>query len=386
MGGADPGAADPCGAGPDCAPLSISVAAGGPLQRGRGLAGELEALLAAALAAGFPPSLSLALVGREGIELEAWGGCACLAPERVPAGEDTIYDLASLTKVVCSTTLTLQAAEQGRLSLDDPVRALLGDFPVASTTLRHLLTHTSGLVDHRPFFETCQGRAAVERALYAEAAGSRPGAPVCYSDLNFMLVGWCLEACLGQRLDGAFSAGVAAPLSMGRTGFRPLSGDPGAPAARVGTAATELDGDQRNAPGLVWGEVHDGNAWALGGVAGHAGLFAPRRDLARFVQAMLDPVGAGLLGEESASLLVSRQAATGDDVRSLGWRLEPLPWGDWPAGTIWHTGFTGTSLLVSPARGVAVVLLMNGVHPVRHPEQQAAVRTAVHRIVAEGWR
>ncbi len=152
---------------------------------------------------------------------------------------------------------------------------------------------------------------------------------------------------------------------------------------RRGTAATELDGDQRLTPGLVWGEVHDGNAYALGGVAGHAGLFADLGDLGRFVQALLAPVPGQLLSAASIALMTTRQASTGADVRGWPGDSSPIDWGTWPSGTFWHTGFTGTSLLVAPAREAAVVLLTNSVHPYRRLDDQAAVRAQVHRLVAE---
>ena len=138
-------------------------------------------------------------------------------------------------------------------------------------------------------------------------------------------------------------------------------------------------------PGLVWGEVHDGNAFVLGGVAGHAGLFAPLADLARYVAHLLAP-DAPVLSPASVALMSSRQAGAGADVRGIGWRLEPAEWGDWPDPTIWHTGFTGTSLLVDLARRVAVVMLTNAVHPRRRLEDQAAVRIEVHQLVAEALR
>jgi CubicO group peptidase (beta-lactamase class C family) len=124
----------------------------------------------------------------------------------------------------------------------------------------------------------------------------------------------------------------------------------------------------------------------LGGVAGHAGLFAPLAELARFAQVLLVPELAKVLSAESVTQMTSHQAGQGDDVRGIGWRLEPREWGPWPDGTIWHTGFTGTSLLVAPSMGAAVVLLTNSVHPRRRPEDQAAVRAQVHRLAAEALR
>ncbi len=338
---------------------------------------RLRVYLASLVSEGFPPSVSLAVVAPEGVLVQAFGGRSCLVEENVATTAATRYDLASLTKVVCTTTLVLLAVERGALALEDPVVRWLPRYPEPRTTLWHLLTHTSGLVDHVPFYLTGTGRLHIEEALYAEATGAQAGRTVRYSDLNFMLLGWALEACLGRGLDESFAAEVAAPLGLEATGFCPT------PAQRHCTAATELDGDQRLGPGLVWGEVHDGNAYYLGGVAGHAGLFAPLSDLARFVQALLDPAAVRLLSPESIARMSTLQASTAADLRGLGWRLGPSDWGTWPPGTIWHTGFTGTSLLVAPGAKTGVVLLTNSVHPYRRLDDQAAVRAEVHRLVAE---
>ena len=338
---------------------------------------RLRAYIASILSEGFPPSVSLAVVAPEGVLVQAFGGRSCLVDETVATTPATRYDLASLTKVVCTTTLVLLAVERGALALEDAVARWLPRYPEPRTTLWHLLTHTSGLVAHVPFYLTGTGRGPIEEALYAEAAGSQPGQVVCYSDLNFMLLGWVLEACLERSLDRSFAAEVAVPIGLQATGFCPP------PADRPCTAATELDGDQRLGPGLVWGEVHDGNAYYLGGVAGHAGLFAPLSDLARFVQALLDPEAVRLLSAESIVRMSTPQGSTGADLRGLGWRLEPKDWGTWPPGTIWHTGFTGTSLLVAPGARTGVVLLTNSVHPYRRLDDQAVVRAEVHRLVAE---
>ena len=343
---------------------------------------RLRRYLGSLVADRFPPSVSLAVVSPDGVSLAAYGGYACLVGELVPTTTETRYDLASLTKVVCTVTLTLLALQGDTLHLDDPVVRWLPAYPQERTTLRHLLTHTAGLVDHRPFYATLRGRQQIEPAVYEEARTAVPGTAVLYSDLGYMLLGWALEACLGQNLDDAFASLVAVPLGLGPLGSGTTRFCP-PPSERRMTAATELNGDQRERPGLVWGEVHDGNAYALGGVAGHAGLFAPLADLAHFVQMLLDPGRGDVLSARSVSLMSTPQTPDGVDVRGIGWRLEPKEWGDWPQGTIWHTGFTGTSILVAPARRTGVVLLTNSVHPCRRLQDQAIVRADVHRLLAE---
>ena len=390
------------------AQLSFEVRTGSEFARSPAV-DKLRSVLASLLADGFPPGLSLVVVTPGGTALQACGGYACVVGEPVPATLDTAYDLASLTKVVGTVTLALIAVERGSLDLDDPVVRWLPSYPRQDTTLRHLLTHTAGLVDHRPFYIELTGRDQIEAAVYEEARAAAPGSRVLYSDLGYMLLGWVLEACYGLRLDEAFEALVARPLGLTRAGFRPVdgqsagrsAGDANAtrwatpagghvvtharvvppPASLRRVAATELDGDQRTVPGLIWGEVHDGNAYALGGVSGHAGLFAPVGELARFVHRVLLP--GAVLSPESVALMSSRQAGTGDDVRGIGWRLAPAGWGPWPAHTIWHTGFTGTSLLVAPELGAAVVLLTNSVHPRRRLDDQAAMRAQVHSLLVE---
>jgi CubicO group peptidase (beta-lactamase class C family) len=334
--------------------------------------------LAGPIAAGFPPGATLLVVDADGVLLRAFGGSSVVVPEQIATTRDTIYDLASLTKVVVTVTLALTLVERGRWTLDDPVARWLPGYPRADTTLRQLLTHTSGLVPHREFYRHVRGVDEMQRAVFAEAAADdvAPG-PVSYSDLNYMLLGWALAACSGMPLEQLFADTVARPLGMTRTGYLP-------PASELRLiAATELDGDQRLAPGIVWGEVHDGNTWALGGISGHAGLFAPADDLGRFASALLAPDRHPVLAPASIAELVRRQAGAPPDVRALGWRLDASEWGAWPASTYWHTGFTGTSLLIAPEVGVAVVLLMGAVHPLRRLEEAAELRRVVHGAIAE---
>jgi CubicO group peptidase (beta-lactamase class C family) len=324
----------------------------------------------------FPSGFSLAVFDVDGPLFSAYGGQACRVGTMRPITPSTSYDLASLTKIVCCVTLTLVYARRGLLRLEDAVERWLPRFPRSDTTLLHLLTHTAGLVDYRPFFEHLRGRPAIEAAVLQEATRAKPTDDVLYSDLGFMILGWVLEACGGAPLDDLFASEVATPLGMLRTGFRP--------GPEEETAATELDGDQRVTPGLVWGAVHDGNAYALGGVAGHAGLFAPLEDLIAFMRHLLMPDGR-VLTPDALVAMATRRAGRTPDVRGLGWRLSPEDWGVWPEDTLWHTGFTGTSLLLSPPLGLGVILLTNAIHPQRRVEEQAKMRAIVHRHICEAF-
>jgi CubicO group peptidase (beta-lactamase class C family) len=339
---------------------------------------SLASVLVATTESGFPAGFNLAVVDRSDVLLRAWGGFANLVGEKAETQPDTLYDLASLTKVVVATTLALWLEDQKLWKLDQSVSHWLPEFTRSDITLRQLLTHTSGIIPHRPFFHLGRRPSAVRKAVFTEAALAGPAGTVSYSDLNFMLLGWAIERCVNEPLDRLFARVVTEPLAMTDTRFQLRARD------RSRAAATELDGDQRLEPGLVRGEVHDGNAWSLGGVSGHAGLFSSTSDLTIFVQAMLNPRHHPVLSAAAQARMARPHAGRQPDVRGLGWQVEPRAWGKWPEGTLWHTGFTGTSLLISPRANIGVVLLANGVHPLRKLDEQTAFRTAVHRAIAKG--
>jgi serine-type D-Ala-D-Ala carboxypeptidase len=333
-------------------------------------------LLMGYLSAGTPPAVAMAVCSPAGTSYQAAGGWANLrygSPEPVPASDQTLFDLASLTKVVATVPLVLLLHQRGAWDIDDPLARWLPGAPRSPVTLRDCLSHTSGLVAHRPFYAKCEDAAAIRRAVLAELASAH-GGPVVYSDLNFMLLGWAVEERAGEPLASLLHREILVPLGMSATTYRPET-------SLTSIAATEVDGDQRLAPGTIWGKVHDGNAFALGGVSGHAGLFSTVTDLATFASALLRPDRHPVLSAATIGLMATRQAADGDDIRALGWRLKPSGWGAWPTSTFWHTGFTGTSLLISPPLDTAVVLLSNAVHPTRRLPETALMRASVHRAV-----
>ena len=317
---------------------------------------------------------AVVLVGRGDTVLyaRAFGRRAVLpAPE--PMTDDTIFDLASLTKVVATTTSVMQLVEEGRLRLSDPVARFIPEFSrhgKSAITIHHLLTHVSGLrpdLDLDVAFEGAKG--AIGRAV-EEVPLARPGERFIYSDINFFLLGDIVDRVSGQRLDRYAAAHIFAPLLMKDTMFLP----PGSLESRI--APTE-----RCLP-LAWpcgasgapflrGIVHDPTARRMGGVAGHAGLFSTAADLSRFCRMLL---GGGRLGTTRvlSAATVARMTAPATpagmaDVRGLGWDVDS-PFAAnrgelFPIGSFGHTGFTGTSLWLEPQTKSYVIFLSNRVHP-----------------------
>ncbi|MEW6322236.1 MAG: serine hydrolase domain-containing protein [Acidobacteriota bacterium] len=285
----------------------------------------------------------------------------------------TIYDLASLTKVLAVAPLVLDAVEAGRLALEDRVAARLSAWTGAdreTVTLADLLAHAAGLPAHRRYFETLAGRAAFEAAICGEPLDYPPRTRSVYTDLGFMLLGFILEDTGGRPLDGAFEAWRHRAIGVEEIGFRP-------PAAwRDRIAPTEVDPWRGR---LLRGEVHDENCAALGGVAGHAGLFGTAAAVAACGRWWL-----ARLAESSAARRFAARAAVPGSSRALAWdtMLPTSSCGSrFSPAAIGHTGFTGTSLWLDPPRNLVVVLLSNRVHPLRDGDAIRAVRRAFHDAV-----
>ena len=294
--------------------------------------------------------------------------------ERVPVAQDTIFDLASVTKLF-TTIAAVQLVEEGRLHLDAPGATVLPAFAAhgkAHVTTRHLLTHTSGLEAWLPLWSAHPDVQTRLDAVLAAAPATPPGTSRTYSDLNLITVGLLVEAIRGAPLDEVVAQRITGPLGMHDTGYRPTD------TARV--AATE----HQSAPprGMVRGEVHDENAWALGGVAGHAGLFSTTGDLAVLAQTLLDGGthrGARILDPSSVELFVTDQGPqVPGEPQGLGFELDRPRWMGRLASprTAGHTGFTGTSVVLDFRTRAFAILLTNRVHPVRtggsiHPARRA---------------
>jgi CubicO group peptidase (beta-lactamase class C family) len=311
-------------------------------------------------------------------------GIAELPPEqRVPARTDTLWDLASISKLF-TTIVVLQQAERGRLDLDTPVADSVPEFAAGgkhAVTARHLLTHTSGLPAFRPFYSAYPTPAERLAAALATpvTAGSAPGRQYVYSDIGLIALGVLAERLTGRSLPDAVREGVTGPLRLRDTGYNP------GPEMRERTAATEYQPYVNR--GVVRGEVHDENAWALGGTAGHAGVFSTVDDLAILCQTLLN--GGVYQGTRILSEAMVRQALVNYNAdRGLGFQLGKHVYMDGMASpvTFGHTGFTGTSVVIDPLDRSFLILLSNRVHPDRAWGGNDVARRALARTFAAAHR
>lgn len=287
------------------------------------------------------------------------------APGSPPAGADTLYDLASLTKVLATTAMAMVLVDEGRLALDAPVGDLVPAFAGPGkddVTVWHLLTHSSGLPAGAPLYRELRGGDAFVEAIAEMELEYAPGSRSVYSDLGFVLLGAALERAAGEPLESFVRRRVFAPLGMDDTTFRP------GPELLPRIAPTEEDPWRGR---LVRGEVHDENAWAMGGVAPHAGLFGTASDVGRFARLALgggELDGRRLVSAETLARFTERAGIPGSD-RAVGWDTKSAVGSS--AGELFsprsygHLGFTGTSLWIDPERGIYAVLLTNRVHPTR---------------------
>ena len=319
-------------------------------------------------AGGFPGAA--VVVGRDGYAVfqKGFGKLDWRSGSAAVSASRTIYDLASLTKVVATTTAAMILFDQGKLELDAPVSRYLPGFSGGDkdlVTVRQLLTHRSGLPAGRELWRLASSPSAARWAVVATPLVCAPGTCFIYSDLGADVLGWAIEAIAGEPLDVFVQRNVFEPLGMTDTFFNP------ADSLEYRIAPTE------NAPPRGYplrGEVHDENAYVLGGVAGHAGLFSTAADLSVFAQMMLNGGeygGARIVSDSTVRLFTRRAFARGDwagSSRALGWDTAD---GDGSSGIFLtseaygHTGFTGTSMWIDPERDLFVVLLTNRVHASR---------------------
>jgi CubicO group peptidase (beta-lactamase class C family) len=335
-------------------------------------------LIDRAVGAGLVPGAVLAagLRGAEPLLLHVAGSAQHDDAAKRPMTADTVFDLASLTKVVATLPALLYLAGRGEVGLDEPARRYLPRFAgrgKGEVTVRQLLAHSSGLPGQRRYYQYLNDAGEVRAAALAEPLIAAPGTALRYSDVGFIVLGELTAAVAGCGLDDLVREVVCAPLGMKATRYLPPAGWAG----RI--AATEIVRGTAKV-----GVVHDENAETLGGVAGHAGLFGTAADLARFAAAWAGD-GSGPTGLRAEALRCQTEGLAGR--RGLGWGLRHDTWdnmGDgWPASGAGHTGFTGTSLSVDPGTGLWAVLLTNSVHFGRGAGHSVvALRKQVHAAVA----
>lgn len=370
-----------------CAPAARPVVAPDPAgSRMRVVHDSIVGVLDRAIAdSAFPGAISVVGTRDGGLTAYAVGRIDWAANTPSP-DERTLWDLASLTKVVGMTTAMMQLVEQDRVELDAPVVQYLPEFAGEGkerVTVRQLLTHSSGLPSWRPLYKEATTPDTAVAIVFATPLDTVPGARMVYSDLGAILLGKIVERVSGSTLDGYLARHVFGPLGMTSTVYRPDA------SVRDRIAPTEFDPwRQRH----IRGEVHDENAFMLGGVSGHAGLFSTAGDLARFARMML--AGGTLDGVRILRPSTIAQFTAVQDPglshRALGWET---PSGQNSAGhrmsarAFGHTGFTGTSMWMDPEAGVFVILLTNRVNPSRQNTRISRVRVALADAVmaALGW-
>jgi CubicO group peptidase (beta-lactamase class C family) len=356
---------------------------------------DVAALLHDAIARRAFPGATIEVGRADGPLWQYGAGSVTYDSDSAAVSFETIYDLASLTKVIATATLVMRAVDAGRLDLDSPVAEHFSDWQGADregVTIRDLLSHSSGLTAYLPFFRDHNGRAEYQRAICTLPLEYAPRSQSLYSDLGFMLLGFVLEDVHPPSAAFGGAPGTSDPSSSLALQFRrlasfltvePLTFNP--PRAwRPRTAPTELDSWRGR---LLAGEVHDENAWALGGAAGHAGLFGTAAAVGAFARAALRTIaGEHVLASPDAMREFITRRNIPNSSRALAWDTM-LPTSS--CGThlspsaIGHTGFTGTSLWIDWEQGFYVALLTNRVHPTRENSLIREVRPRVHGLIAE---
>lgn len=321
------------------------------------------------------------LVARHGRVVDnRWVGDRAVAPGREPMTRDTIFDLASLTKPVATATVVMKLVEQGRVSLQDPITKYLPELDnhgKRAITVDHLLRHRSGLIADNPIADYADGPAAAWERIGRLELVAPPGERFLYSDVGFIVLGKLVEKVTGHPLDKVAHALIFGPLGMKDTGFRPA--DP----SRV--APTEpFEGR------MLRGEVHDPRARALGGVAGHAGLFATADDLAIYAQMLLNegvgPNGVRILGPLTVRKMIDPGDTPARQRRGLGWDIDTSY--SAPRGELFghrgfgHTGFTGTSLWIDADTRAFAILLTSRLHPDGKGASPTTLRRQFATVVA----
>ena len=313
----------------------------------------------------FPGAVAYIAEGGVVLYHKAFGNRMCI-PEIKPMRCDTIFDLASLTKPIVTATLIMRLVEDGVVKLNAPIQNYLPEFIQSQVTISHLLTHTSGLPAWRATYLESKTKDGIINYLSQISSDYPTGTQVVYSCLGYILLGKLLERLTGEPLDALAQKWIFQSLKMNETRYNPPSVWTDRCAATEDSNSFEKrmvnyqPHDWRE--GIIVGEVHDENAHFLGGVSGNAGLFSTATDIGKFCQMLIDG-GESVLTTESINQIASVQTMGLNELRSIGWIILE-------DGSLYHTGFTGTSIRVNIERKLYAILLTNRVHP-------AASRTGI---------
>jgi len=346
------------------------------------------ALIGKAIAQRAFPGAALAVTHRGALVASLGFGKFTYDDDAPGVQADTIFDLASLTKVVATTAVAMLLYEQGNLSLDEPIAQSLPEFVSLApkhqipwreaVTVRMLLAHCSGLPAYEKLFEFATTGDDLIRAAMTTHLAAAPGERSVYSDIGFILLGELLANKAGLALNLAARQEIFMPLGMPQTRFNP-------PREMAGEIPPTED-DQKFRRRVVQGEVNDENAFVMGGVAGHAGVFAPATDLARFAECMLRG-GSPIFKPETVRLFTHREMTPQGTTRALGWDTPSRPESSsgrlFSLASFGHLGFTGTSLWIDPGRKLSVTLLTNRTWPNRASQLIREVRAQLHDAIVE---
>lgn len=345
---------------------------------------DIDELLNKAVADGAFPGATYAVVTKD----KAYFGCVGNKenfPKAIKNDLDTIYDMASLTKVTSTTPAILRLLDEGKIRLYDPVKYYLPRFKHDNITLWNLLTHTSGLPEGIYGRKDNLSPSEVWDKIYEVDLLFKPGERIVYSDINFILLGEIVKIVSGMPLDEYAAKYVFGPLKMKDTGFNPLD--------KERCAATEYR-DDLSYHGYVKGYVHDETSFALGGVSGHAGLFSTVKDMSRYLRMYLNDGqldGERILSKTMIELVYKVQVQEFEGLNKTPVRARYLGFqaketnsngGDLISEkTILHTGFTGTNLFIDKEHGIGFVMLTNRVHPTRQNSKHLRVRACVANLL-----
>jgi uncharacterized protein YbbC (DUF1343 family)/CubicO group peptidase (beta-lactamase class C family) len=359
-----------------------TVRSGAATAKSEAVLGGIDQLMDAAIARGAIPG-GVVVVGHDGhVVYRKAFGMRSLEPDKESMTVDTIFDLASLTKVIATTPSVMKLVQEGKVRLNDPVAMYLPDFAKngkKDITVRQLLTHFSGLKEDLDLQESWKGHDVAYQMAMDQKPILAPGTRFLYSDINFETLGFLVEKVSGMSLDEYASKTVFEPLEMKETRFLP----PAEWRSRI--APTEYDENHQ----MLRGAVHDPTARRMGGVAGHAGLFSTADDLAKFAQEML--TGSRVLSRMTVEKMSTpQQPPTAASLRGLGWDIDS-PFSSnrgefYPVGSFGHTGFTGTSIWIDPVTNSYVILLTNAVHPKGHNTAVISLRAHIASTVAQGLK